>query len=598
MRSLVPMLAAVSGLAGLAATAVAQGPTCNLGCTPCSGVPACLGACPTSVPVVHAASDPCGLGGSFDLGGTAFDGSGPAPPLRFWAYDRYASANSGCNDPNALGWLSHAGASRWLLDADWSAALSDGCIDATLAPRRAVAELSFADAAREGSIDHRAFYLAASVDELGGAYDFDRITGGDGCNDRDVVVHEVPRPTFPPNPPSMQCTGNPTWVAGSLEASNAVDCDYRDVGVEIADEPTWRTETGSGAAPALIQGVEFLYQFSPIEPLSSDACTAGWLPARDPAMPSLALGPLPRGIRRALIAIPNSYDPAWIAARIIYADASVNPMGSYDPLGGAPALVSPPGGHCGPVAMLVLLDLPLLLQKWSSLPTTATAAVGDPLTYRFSASNFQDPTAGHDAVLEDVLPPCLDLSGFDPIAFPSQISSPTMPLVVEWTAATRTLRLHFQAVVQPGDQHFITVTGIRAGVVGDCVNEATLASTRCRRTTSGATDTVRIDVVSSCPVLPVPVSGVRAVRAGGGVDLSWTTSPDVATVRYNVWSIEDAKASLPLLNQVAPTRRSVCADVPRGSETCVDARPLAAGSVRYYQVRGVCGDGREGTEHP
>ena len=105
---------ALGTIAALLAGAGAVGAQCNLPdiVTACDGNEMCAGGCAGSFAVQHGA--PMDMRG-FNMNGTEFANTcgfncAPMqpPPFRFWAYDNYAAANSGCGEPVSGQWWAHA----------------------------------------------------------------------------------------------------------------------------------------------------------------------------------------------------------------------------------------------------------------------------------------------------------------------------------------------------------------------------------------------------------------------------------------------------------------------------------------------------------
>lgn len=346
---------------------------CNLGATPCSGAaPArgCQGGPPPSAPIAHPTLSPCAGGGSFNFTGTQyattcsnFGGSCASiavPPFRFWAHDNYGGAtgaNSGCQILNAtsdVDWFVNglldgltanpAAAGRWIAyQANWVGPAIDG----GAAGARTVIEASAPITTVEGTVNHSAWYMLASMSNVGG-YDFDRITGvTGGCSAADVPTAPVPSVSIVGR--TAACTGNPTATTGT---NNAVDgTNYGDVSINISDVAgQWFSEGGRNAAPALITGFQIVYKAAP-EPTSSVYATGGWLPVRDPGTPTMAMGLVPVGTAGAInVTLPKAVGSAWLAARVVYSGgAAVNPTGTFDPATAGPQVASPVGLHCGPV---------------------------------------------------------------------------------------------------------------------------------------------------------------------------------------------------------------------------------------------------------
>jgi hypothetical protein len=236
----------------------------------------------------------------------------------------------------------------WLLDqANFRGPQVDGCIDRT---RPAVVELSWVDPAGEGTVDHGSFYLlaAAELDTAFGAYNFDNVVGGNGCNAATIRPAPVPSPGLTRR--IAACTGLPGVVTTyDWFDSNANDFNYFDV--EVAVDPFPPEHRTAAVAGPLIAGYQVLYQEGG-EPTSSGA--GGWRPARDLTRPATDPAPMvPVGTVTARVALPKGVTWTtryWVALRLVYRDARLN----QGP--GEPRLVSPVGGHCGPLEFGGVID--------------------------------------------------------------------------------------------------------------------------------------------------------------------------------------------------------------------------------------------------
>lgn len=347
---------------------------CNLGASPCSGsAPArgCQGGPPPSAPIAHPMLSPCGGGGSFNFTGTQyattcsnFGGSCAniaVPPFRFWAHDNYgdvAGANSGCqilNGTSDVDWFVNglldgltanpAAAGRWIAyQANWVGPAVDGAP----AGARTVVEVSAPVATAEGTVNHTAWYMLASVSNAGG-YDFDRITGvTGGCTAADVPTAPVPSLTIVGR--TTACTGSFVMTMGTNNTTDGTN--YGDIQINLSDvSGQWFSEAGRNAAPDLVAGFQVLYRPAP-EPTSSVFATGGWTPVRDPATPSMARGVIPVGtVGPVTVTVPKTVGPVWLAARVVYTGgAAVNPLGAFDPATAGPEVASAIGAHCGPLS--------------------------------------------------------------------------------------------------------------------------------------------------------------------------------------------------------------------------------------------------------
>lgn len=387
----------VTGLA-LLSSPPARGTGCNLLSPPCPNGPSqsddCAGGCGNSVTLSHASGNVCGAnpsataGGSFNLTGTQYENTcretqggpnpvctpsmrGPCtvlkPRLRFWEYDDYGRANFGCRF-----WVERCWLANWKLDlnapnpdgrwrmqsVDWFSGANphgvDGCyVGGT---PRTVAEVSDVFPPVEGSIDHSSWYLVAAV-EYDGRFLFDRIKGGDvpaaaGCAPPDVSAHPVSAVRIAGRDPAA-CIGNTTPTEITTTGG------FLDVTVEIADPtPPYYTEAGRhDPAARLLDGYRIFYKVG-AEPTTSDRQAGGWLPALDPAT-SQVLGTLAYGTRQRSVRVPVSGGQfIWFAARLVYADCSLNGSKVADPScsptspfynANDPVLGTQLGQHCGPV---------------------------------------------------------------------------------------------------------------------------------------------------------------------------------------------------------------------------------------------------------
>jgi hypothetical protein len=206
----------------------------------------------------------------------------------------------------------------------------------------------------------------------------------------------------------------------------------------------------------------------------------------------------------------------------------------------------------------------------------------------------------------DVLPDCLDLSGFDPLNDPSQVVVSTGSRAVSWDPVKRELVVHPLPYVTD-KVVTITVSGIRAGPETQaCCNEAKVKSCRFERPsvdpeTMGSTCTRFVP--PGCSPLPGSVTGVKAVRQGQDVVLTWDPPTDSVTNRYHVWKVvnQDAAVIPDAYGETAqadPTAvKGVCYNVTVAARSCTDPAAAPPGSpppLAFYQVRGVCSNGVEG----
>ena len=110
--------------------------------------------------------------------------------------------------------------------------------------------------------------------------------------------------------------------------------------------------------------------------------------------------------------------------------------------------------------------------------------------------------------------------------------------------------------------------------------------------------------LAACAPLPPPMTHLDAARRGADGLLQWDAATDASTDHYNVWKvINQDRTLIPTANKdtaaVDPNVVSVCLAVPRAGPICTDS--TTSGSpvgVLFYQVRGACADGTEGTAHP
>ena len=383
------MLLAALAFVGLATEASAQ---CALIGQGCATVPApnCNGGCGPAAnrflshPNFYYGAE---LGG-FDLSTTDFastccDPTACAtpgiPPLRYWAYDQYMVANSGCQSlfiPPPVGDCFIANGVTdiglgitpgvWLLyQAQWSSATGsgpdriDGCIttDATFIPpdtsNRTVVEMSWGDSTSgEGTPAHQAYYIVASVEEAGGAFPFDNIQGATGTQTPGAGSATMAPQLVPdvlsialPAGPAQACTASVTaaLVAGR---ENAADANFFDIDVTVSNaSPDYLTDAGLSTGQQLIAGLQIMYA-SGSAPTTGDA--ASYLLAGDVATPSNAAGIIAfGGGTTATVSLPNAGAPHYLAARIVYWDGTVNSQTGPGAPGTAPILGSWNGGSCG-----------------------------------------------------------------------------------------------------------------------------------------------------------------------------------------------------------------------------------------------------------
>lgn len=368
-----------AGLEGVAVVLLLASPAlaatnCNLGPSPCSGPGVshgCAGGPPPSSPIAHPTISPCSGGGSFNFTGTQYAATCSnlmgncanisVPPLRFWAHDNYAGpsgANSGCqllNTTSDVDWFANAvldglaspGAAdgRWVLyQTNWVGPAVDG----SAAGARTVVEISAPLSTTEGTADHTAWYMLASMSNAGG-YDFDRVTGvTGGCTPGDIPA--APVPTVSVVGRTAACTGSPTPTDARANAVDGVN--YCNIDIDVSDTAgQWFSEAGANQAPALIAGFQVVYAGA-AEPTTSNYASGNWQPVRDPANPTLAMGLIPVGATGPFtVAMPKALGMAYVAVRVVYAaGATANPTGTFDPLSATgPQVTSAVGGHCGPI---------------------------------------------------------------------------------------------------------------------------------------------------------------------------------------------------------------------------------------------------------
>jgi hypothetical protein len=286
------------------------------------------------------------------------------PPLRFWQYDAWTTANSGCYDQTLIDrddWICNGYGDfgigtengHWFLfQSNWQAPCVAGCPNAGVRPLRTVAEMSFVNPSAEGTVNHDSWYVIAAVDA---DYDFDRVRGGAlpgaaSCNGREVPALHVPafRIEERENAGFSACTGspdivNPTPSGGNFTVHLLLD--------EV--RPAYFTEVGhNDPATPLIEGYELLYHAGATladEPTSSDPCQ-GW--SRVPGSGIVRFG----GCDRVAVTLPDTGALYWLAVRIVYVDCSVNASKDWSPgctttrpLTPATILGSKVSRHCGPV---------------------------------------------------------------------------------------------------------------------------------------------------------------------------------------------------------------------------------------------------------
>ena len=274
----------------VAGSATAQ--NCNLAVPPCSVD--CAGGCAGSFPVSHLELAPCDVptfnAGSFDLTGTVYEdtcregavmpcpGGTLLPPMRFWSYDNYADANSGCVNQIASRWLVHAhfdlwAASPqglWTLDfATWSGPTVpgpdrlDGCFN-NLAPAvRSPLDRTALDIRgleNDGLTDHDSWYLATAARQTGTTFDFDWLTGGDidrfaqACAPRSIAPRPVPQPVVAGLDP-ITCLDPLIPAQGQAGPAG-----YFNVTVVLEPTPPYYTEVGRFDPEApLIEGYQLAF---------------------------------------------------------------------------------------------------------------------------------------------------------------------------------------------------------------------------------------------------------------------------------------------------------------------------------------------------
>lgn len=338
MRRVVCYLAVFMLVLGLTGLAYAQIPSkCAYDSypTPCQSVVGddlCPGGCSASLAISHqGAGGP--NGGAWDFAGTEFGACGHTTPcspvafpiLRFWEFDHYMTANSGCQnnaiDPsNSNTWwvvnlMSDFSVGTdpgyWVgYQANWNGVEIDGC----RAGNVLVTEFSFPDSPTETSANHKGYFMIMSTSSL----NLDTVSGGMGTNGNVIPVIEIPKPDSP-------------VPAGS---ENTTDTSYTDYNITMpAAGDMWYTENGANdVGRPLIDGVGLMYINDTTPPTSSSpSAYTGWgsLPsAPDDTTPLV----LPFGATTAVtFKTPAAGEATYVAAVIHYADASVT--GATDFLG-------------------------------------------------------------------------------------------------------------------------------------------------------------------------------------------------------------------------------------------------------------------------
>lgn len=579
---------------------VTSASTCALGCTPCAT--ACDGGCPAPVGIGHRA-DTCGAAGAFDLKGTAYESTcatGAAgcvvavPPFRFWQQGSFASANQGCEDLAASPWVAQASRDlgrpvadgHWVVDGmTWQGSGIDGCVPSSPGARL-VSELSFVDAAREGTTGHRAFYAVTTVDATAGGFDLDRVTGGDGCNPATVKIAEVPTPGFLVG--SGQFGGS--YLVSQIQPSEVRARFFSELGADL------------GASP--FAGFEIMYTRGP-RPTTSDVCAGGWLPARSDTDPAKAKGVIPFNAPFTFVLFPgNCYpqrltDPLWVAYRLVYEDP-LNPVGPYDLASPGPRLATPVGGHVA----LVNFEPPT---AWADVAFAAgTAAPGVPLTINLGIQFGYSSGAR----VEVAVPACIDATDFDPVARPWQITWFDTRPSVTWNSTSRLLSFDFPHA--PRYANSAEIRGLRAGGADPscCLDATLLWQDYCGWVSDPLQSCVSIDPSLACSDPAAAVTALTLVGDDDGsgnwrIDLAWDEATDAETVSYHVYRIVSGDASaVPVANHDGALRRDdiqFVTSTTRSRPFASDygfSPPTAAPALYFYQVRGVCSDGSEGTSHP
>jgi hypothetical protein len=331
---------------------------------------------------------------------------------------------------------------------------------------------------------------------------------------------------------------------------------------------------------------------------------------------------VPLAADRVTLSLPGACEDMsvrhWLALRIVYADASVNPLASFDPLVDAgPRLTSAVSAHLArSVGPYVPFEDPYVTgSKENDLADPLTARPGDPVEFLFRISGYAIVTMPLEFALSDTFDTsCLDLSGFDPLAEPGQVllaGAPAPPGAVAWDATSATLSVVGYVwaqgyVPEPELPPYVEVSvrGLRAGSGARCCNQFSLA-TPCGWQLIDDT-CFAIDPAAACAVLPERVSKLRVVKSGSSyprldVWLAWDAPGDPSTVGFDVWAIADKRLIAAADRETAtrePALRRVgtlAHDAPGTFDYGVIAPYRYPGpDLIFYQVRGLCLEGSEG----
>jgi hypothetical protein len=235
-----------------------------------------------------------------------------------------------------------------------------------------------------------------------------------------------------------------------------------------------------------------------------------------------------------------------------------------------------------------------------------TVPAGDPLTYEVGLdSRLLRSTDSVSATIE--FPPCVDTSGFNPEVIRDQVSSEPPFSTLSWNPPT--LIVDFGVTIfAPFDTAKIDISGTKAGS-GDpsCCATANIIH---EADQNGYTASCCVQVGGcSGNALPEQVRGLKATKqprsAPTDVRLEWQeASPlDTVTTQYVVYRVvSQDKRVIPLANTVTVAsgdRRVVrlTPSAPRDNPVHIDRDVIFRFSpkILFYQVRGACSDGREGT---
>lgn len=288
--------------------------------------------CPSSVLIYHHAQPG---EGAIDLSGTQYADKGmPGPNMRFWAFDHFATANSGKQDQHVKGveWLMHLPIDLankdipkgyWhMVGTDWFGLNIDGC-PLSYDDKHSVFEFSFVDDRMEKTAQHKGYYAVAGVpfEATWGGYNMDLVQGAEGPKGNVLPVRPIP----PPEPDAPQ---------GKV---NAKDNGFMDVTLKLGEVASY-SDQGKNK-PNLIAGYR-LYFKNDQEPNSSDP--GAYEEVRNPENPDKALGVVPFGAAKAAVSVPMPKDAVWFVARVQYADATAEVLSQATSAHGA-KVASPKG---------------------------------------------------------------------------------------------------------------------------------------------------------------------------------------------------------------------------------------------------------------